>query len=379
MTLLYLTTALLAGFGPAAEPTPSVAECARAMRAAWSNMAPFRADFTIHSIEVSRSAYEAGTVKRWYPADGEPVAPDHEGWMCVFPTWFRYRYIQGEPQFDVTEYPLEVRWNGERAFKINSVSQTYQDIKPPSEMVRQAWNEHFLIVAWQIDFIERLRPSAESRSFLLPAALSHPDYRVAGWEEVDGIRCLRIERPGRDEVWIAPSLNWTLVQRRWTIAAIPGGRTARLESRHRDFVEVQGRYLPREIWSAEDRAGDFVKLSRLRVTSYHPEPEMPFEPAREPGSVWRYWRGQALESTELIPGGGRDHLEELLTRLRALPAARSVPTATTPAWAWAAAPLAVLLGLGGMAASRRGRAAGGVGSGTQPGRGDGTQLERGDQ
>ena len=203
---------------------------------------------------------------------------------------------------------------------------------------------------------------------------------MAGWEEVDGIRCLRIERPGRDEVWIAPSLNWTLVQRRWTIAAIPGGRTARLESRHRDFVEVQGRYLPREIWSAEDRAGDFVKLSRLRVTSYHPEPEMPFEPAREPGSVWRYWRGQALEFDGADPGrDARSPGRALDAAPRPLPAARSVPTATTPAWAWAAAPLAVLLGLGGMAASRRGRAAGGVGSGTQPGRGDGTQLERGDQ
>ena len=121
-------------------------------------MPPFRADFSFHSVEVSRSAYESGTVPRWYPADGEPVIPDHEGWFSLFPTWFRYRYIQGHPRFDVTEYPLEVRWNGERAFKINPVSQTYQDVKPASELARENWTEHFLIMTWQLDFIERLRP-----------------------------------------------------------------------------------------------------------------------------------------------------------------------------------------------------------------------------
>lgn len=366
MTLLYLAPALLTGLGPSAEPTPSVAECARVMRSVWSDMAPFRADFTTYSIDVARSAYESGKVPRWYPADGEPVTPEHEGWMCIFPTWFRYRYIQGEPQFDVTEYPLEVRWNGERAIKINPVSQTYQDIEPVSEVVRQAWNEHFLITTWQIDFIERLRPSKASRAFLLPAALSHPDYRVAGWEQVDGIRCLRLERPDRDEIWIAPSLNWTLVRRRWRIATAPGGRALCLESRHRDFAEIHGRYLPREVWSVGDRAEGVVRLSRLRVTGYRPEPETPFEPAREPGSAWRYWRHQVFETTELIPGGRRDHLEELLARLRDRLAVRP---ATTPAWAWAAvaAPLALLVGLGGMAASRRGRRAGEeVGPGTQP-------------
>ncbi len=138
----------------------------------------------------------------------------------------------------------------------------------------------------------------------------------------------------------------------------PDGRPLWLESQHRDFVAVHGRYMPREVTSVEEKAGGIVKLARLRVTSYRPEPDTPFEPAREPGSVWRFWRGHVLELTEIIPGGTRDHLEELVTRLRGKSAIQPAPPVTTSAWVWrpeATTPFMAMLGLCGMAAWRRGR------------------------
>jgi hypothetical protein len=59
-------------------------------------------------------------------------------------------------------------------------------------------------------------PSARSDDeFSLPAALEtyQAEYVIEGWEEVAGVSCIRLSRPGLDRMWLAVSHSCTLMMR----------------------------------------------------------------------------------------------------------------------------------------------------------------------
>lgn len=59
--------------------------------------------------------------------------------------------------------------------------------------------------------------SRSDDEFSLPGALEahQAEYVVEGWEEVEGIACLRLSRPGLDRMWLAVSHSCTLMRREY--------------------------------------------------------------------------------------------------------------------------------------------------------------------
>jgi hypothetical protein len=49
--------------------------------------------------------------------------------------------------------------------------------------------------------------------FWLPESLKNGRYQVKGWEQQDGQRCLLIEDPGLDKIWVDPARGYNVVRR----------------------------------------------------------------------------------------------------------------------------------------------------------------------
>ncbi len=306
----------------------------------WRNMPPFRADFILHGLVDRRPEFERPGEPPWFPATPSGSYPQQSGWISIYPDHIRYRYIGKPPKYDITEVPLEVRYNGERSIKFNEISQNYHEMFPFIEKTRQDWCAHFMITLWQLNFIEKLRPGERIREYLLPDALDQPGYVALGMEPIENVNCVHLKRHDQDELWLAPQYDWNIVRRRWRkLPSLKPGEEAALSdkplyfvSTHRDFVKVCNRYMPQEICMTEELEGNSYFHQRLLIRSYREIPNDAFEPTPATGWTWHITKSEKHSEIKR-DREGFPRFEALITRL-AGKTVRAQPGPREPLWLW---------------------------------------------
>jgi hypothetical protein len=297
--------------------SPSVDECARKMKATWDDVPPFQADYhsLIWHVDGDARTLDWDALGRLQPPQSRNEA--NHGWFSVYPTWFSYRYIREGTVFDISEYPTEVRVNGSRCFKYNRFIGTVYEQIPRDEEMRQGWIAHYMLVTWQLDFVRRLNPGPKLSRYLLPTALGQKGYRFAGEADIDGLKCVHLELPGQDDLWLAPSRSWNCVRRQFKLHEGPDGQQLWSISRQWDFALVRGRYMPKRVVAVQQFTKHRMAIHRLEVSEYQEIPDEPPVPPRVSGSIWMTADfGNGSRHVEFVPGESRNTLDELLARLR---------------------------------------------------------------
>jgi hypothetical protein len=298
------------------------------MEETWIAIPAFRADY--HSLLWFQDG-DLNALDWESLADLRPPRPKSEanhGWMCVYPTWFSYRYVRDRAVFDISEYPTEVRLNGSRCFKYNQFVGSVIEQIPRDEQMRQSWLGHYVFSAWQIDFVRRLNPSPELAQLLLPTALRQTGYRILGDAEIDELKCVHLELPGQDELWLAPSRSWNCVRRRFRPHGKPEDNEHWSLTRQWDYSLIHGRYLPKRVVVAKQVAKHRLAIHCLEVSAYEPIPNESAIPPRVRGAVWltvNFATGK--RETQIVPGTSPNTLEAIVGRLRT-----RMPTHSTNYW-----------------------------------------------
>jgi hypothetical protein len=188
----------------------------------------------------------------------------------------------------------------------------------------------------------------------LPEALDPAKYRVApGVEVVDGVRCRRVERPGRDRIWVDPARGFAVLRRVWETPAKADRAGSRFVFELTDLREVApGLWLPwvvqstRYDWAqGQESAPTMVVTNQMLVGELVVNRTRSDELAAEPlpGTMTI---DEATGRRSLRPGG-EDLLDRVADDLRAATALRRGPDREAPptpaAGRWGLAGLAAVL------------------------------------
>jgi hypothetical protein len=302
----------------AASGAQTVSDCIREMDNVWSRMPPFQAEFAYFQ-EVVHDGLATVNWRKMANRDVPQTIPSaNRGWIRVYPAWFSYSYIRAKTLFDVSEYPLEIRFDGQHVYKFNNVTNRVIELIPANENTRQQWINHYIFSSWQLDFVSAMRPDENLRRYLLPTALKSEGYSVVGVETQDGVECIHIVCTGKDEIWVAPRYSWNVVRRRFRQIGSRIADELWTETRQWDFVQLGDRYFPRRALIGKSETDDSTVLSSYFGLGYGFIPAEECRPARAPGARWTIIdTATGKSSDEVIPGDGGNQLDALVTRLGA--------------------------------------------------------------